>query len=72
MPTVDKLISQGIKIEKLETWGNKENAKLAELKDHGKCGGVPFFLNEESEEWICGSSEEKNIRTWAEGGKVEK
>lgn len=72
MPIVDKLISEGVKIEKLETWNNKENGKLAHKKDHGKCGGVPFFLNEESGEWICGSTEESNIRTWAKGGKVEK
>ncbi len=71
MPTVDKLIGEGIKIEKLETWNNDENAKLAEKKDHGRCGGVPFFLNEESNQFICGSSDEETIRTWASGGEVK-
>ncbi len=67
MPTVDKLISEGVKIEKLETWNNKMNAKLAEEKDHGKCGGVPFFWNEKSGKFICGSAEEDSIRAWAAG-----
>lgn len=70
LPIVDKLIQEGIEIQKLETWNDKQNAKLAEEKDCGKCGGVPFFFNEESGEWICGSAEEEVIRTWATGGKV--
>jgi thiol-disulfide isomerase/thioredoxin len=71
MPYVDALIEEGVKIEKLETWHNEENAKLADEKDGGKCGGVPFFLNEKSGELICGSTSEKNIRRWAQGKKLE-
>lgn len=71
MPTVDALIAEGFPIQKMETWKNEENAKLAEEKDCGKCGGVPFFYNDESEQWICGSAEEAVIRTWASGGMVD-
>ena len=70
MPIVDTLISEGVQIEKLETWNNPANAKMAEQRDGGKCGGVPFFVNEESGEFICGSANEETIRTWASGGKV--
>ncbi len=70
MPFVDKLIEEGEKIEKLETWKNEENAKKLEEIDNGKCGGVPFFYNEESKAFICGSTTEENIRKWAAGEQV--
>ena len=70
LPIVDKLIAEGIKIEKLEAWHNEENAKKQEGLDSGKCGGVPFFINEESEQWICGGTTEENIRKWAAGEKL--
>lgn len=67
MPIVDALISEGIEIEKRETWHNKENAKQLEAVDDGKCGGVPFFYNEESKQFICGSTSEDRVRAWAKG-----
>lgn len=65
MPIVDKLIGDGIKIVKLETWHNEENAEKYQSFDDGKCGGVPFFINTESGEWICGAADEDRIREWA-------
>ena len=65
MPLVDKLIGEGFKIDKRETWHNEENAKLFEQKDRATCGGVPFFYNEESGKSICGEASEEEIRTWA-------
>lgn len=70
MPLVDKLIAEGTKIEKFETWHNDENAKKMEEYDRGLCGGVPFFYNTESKQFICGDSDEKTLRKWAEGKKV--
>mgnify|MGYP002725604067 CR=1 FL=1 len=67
MPIVDKLIKSGIKIEKLETWSNDENASKLESIDKGKCGGVPYFWNDESEQWICGSTTEERVAKWAAG-----
>ena len=72
LPIVDKLIQEGIKITKLETWHNEKNAKLLEGKDKGTCGGVPFFLNEESGQSICGEASEEEVRKWAAGQEVKK
>lgn len=70
MPIVDKLIDEGFKIEKFETWHDEENAKKLETYDKGLCGGVPFFYNTESKQFICGEADEKTLRAWAEGKKV--
>lgn len=66
-PIVDRLISEGLAIERLETWHNEENAKkLAEI-DRGLCGGVPFFYNTESKQYICGADSYEALKAWAEG-----
>lgn len=65
LPIVDKLIEEGIKIEKLETWHDKDNAKKYESFDKGLCGGVPFFYNEKSKKFLCGEATEKEVRDWA-------
>lgn len=65
MPIVDKLIAEGVKIEKKETWNNEENAKEFEGHDKGRCGGVPFFINPKTDEFICGSTSEEELRKLA-------
>ncbi|MFH1405342.1 MAG: hypothetical protein ABIH21_04580 [Patescibacteria group bacterium] len=70
MPIIDKLISEGIKIEKLETWQNTENANKQKDLDKDMCGGVPFFINTDSGQWICGSTTEEKLRAWASGEKL--
>lgn len=70
MPLVDALISEGIMIEKLETWNNEENAAKCEEFDRGLCGGVPFFYNSDSKHFICGEADEETLRKWANGEKV--
>ena len=65
MPMVDKLIAEGIAIEKFETWHNEENAKKLAEYDRGLCGGVPFFYNTVSKKWICGETDEQSLRDWA-------
>lgn len=67
MPTIDKLIDEGFKIEKLETWHNDENAEKLESFDKGLCGGVPFCYNTETNKFLCGSVEEEVVRAWATG-----
>jgi len=66
---VDKLISEGFNIKKIEVWHNKENDAMLEKLDVGddKCGGVPFFLNQKTGKTICGGSTYKEIKNWAEG-----
>lgn len=64
-PLIDKLSKEGIKIEKLETWHNEENADLLKSFDTGLCGGVPFFYNTETKKFLCGEATEKQLREWA-------
>ncbi|OGL66418.1 hypothetical protein A2856_01850 [Candidatus Uhrbacteria bacterium RIFCSPHIGHO2_01_FULL_63_20] len=70
MPLVDTLISEGFDIKKHETWHDEANAELMKTFDKGLCGGVPFFYNTESKQFICGEADEKTLRDWAAGKKV--
>ncbi len=67
MPLIDKLIEEGKEIQKKETWHNEEHAQQFEKADNGKCGGVPFFLNTDSGQSICGATTEERVRAWANG-----
>jgi hypothetical protein len=44
----------------------EDAAKMDELDD-GTCGGVPFFFNTETEEWICGEASYDELVSWATG-----
>jgi thiol-disulfide isomerase/thioredoxin len=68
-PHVDKLISEGFNIRKIEVWHNLENDKLLMELDVGenRCGGIPFFLNQITGKSICGEATYKEIKNWAEG-----
>jgi hypothetical protein len=65
---VDRLIVEGVNIKKVEVWHNKENDKMMEELDKGEdmCGGVPFFLNQNTGKTICGEATYKEIKNWAE------
>ncbi|MBI4592166.1 hypothetical protein HY733_01845 [Candidatus Uhrbacteria bacterium] len=71
MPIVDKLIGEGKEIHKFETWHNEENAGKLEKADEGRCGGVPFFHNTDTNQFICGATDEARVRDWADGKKRE-
>jgi len=64
---VDKLIKEGINIKKVEVWHNKENDKMLMELDIGDdmCGGVPFFINQNTNKTICGEATYKEIKKWA-------
>lgn len=66
---VDRLISEGFNIKKLEVWNNKENDELMVKLDQGEdmCGGVPFLLNLITGKKVCGEATYKEIKNWAEG-----
>lgn len=70
-PLVAKLEQElGISVEKYEVWNSELNAqKMAEF-DRGLCGGVPFFYNTESKQFICGSSDEEALRKWMKGETI--
>jgi len=70
-PIVEEVEKElGVSIEKIEVWNNEENAKKLEAVDRGLCGGVPFFYNDESKEFICGDSDKETVVKWAKGEKV--
>ncbi|OGI46496.1 hypothetical protein A2121_03210 [Candidatus Nomurabacteria bacterium GWB1_40_6] len=58
---------EGIKVEAIEVWHNKENEARLIALDKDFCGGVPFFYNTKTEKWICGSDSYENLKAWAQG-----
>jgi hypothetical protein len=70
-PKVEKLEeNQEVSVEQLEVWNDQENAEKQMELDDGKCGGVPFFYNTETDEWICGETDQETLRHWALGKTV--
>ena len=71
-PKVEQLEDEeGVEVKQLEVWNDQENAEKQQELDDGKCGGVPFFYNTESEEWICGETDVKTLKKWANGEEVQ-
>ena len=66
MPLVEKLEKEaGLKVEKYEVWHNEENTKKMAEYDKGRCGGVPFFINTDTNVIICGEASYEELRNWA-------
>lgn len=60
----------GVEVKKFETWHDEANEKLRAAQDAGgKCGGVPFFVNEETGARICGAVDYDELKAWAQGKK---
>jgi thiol-disulfide isomerase/thioredoxin len=69
-PSIDRLERElGVKVEKIEVWHNEANARTMQKYDRGFCGGVPFFYNEATGEWICGETSYEDLKKWALGKK---
>lgn len=65
-PLVERLENEvDSKVERLEIWHNKDNAKLVKEYDKDYCGGVPFFFNKRTGKWICGSTDYDQLKKWA-------
>lgn len=65
---VDRLEKEeGIKVESLEVWHNKENEKKLLEIDKDMCGGVPFFFNTKTSKFICGETDYDTLKKWAKG-----
>lgn len=58
---------EGIELTRLEVWHNQKNAELHQELDQGKCGGVPFFFNKKTKQWLCGSVSYEKLKAWATG-----
>jgi len=66
MPLVERLEKEaGLKVEKYEVWHNEENTKKMAEYDKGRCGGVPFFINTDTNVIICGEASYEELRNWA-------
>jgi hypothetical protein len=50
-------------------WHNEKNARLYAQYDKGLCGGVPFFFNESTGEWLCGEASYDALKAWVWGKK---
>ena len=61
---------EDVEVKQLEVWNDQENAEKMQEFDDGKCGGVPFFYNTETEEWICGETDMETLKDWASGKEV--
>lgn len=58
---------EGIEIESIEIWHNKENEKRFLEIDKDLCGGVPFFYNTKTKKFICGEASYEEFVIWAKG-----
>lgn len=56
---------EGIKVERKEIWCDEENNKKFESYDKGRCGGVPFFINTNTDEFLCGEVTYEELKAWA-------
>lgn len=68
--TMEPLIAQlekelGVTVERREAWHDQQNAELLSQKDRGRCGGVPFFVNTETDAFICGEATLEELKKWA-------
>lgn len=58
---------EGITVEAIEVWHNKENEKKMEaIESFKECGGVPFFYNTKTKKFICGEDSYENLKAWAQ------
>lgn len=69
-PLVERLEKEeGVTVEKYEVWNNEENAKKQAKYDTGLCGGVPFFFNTDTDEFLCGAVDYERLKEFAKGKK---
>lgn len=66
---VDKLNKEGHIVRKIEIWHNEDNNKMMEKLDceEEPCGGVPFFLNQNTCKTVCGEVTYEELKKWAKG-----
>lgn len=70
-PSVEKMEQEaGVRVTRYEVWHDPDNRDLFKQVDQNFCGGVPFFFNEESKEWICGETSYETFKAWAMGKAV--
>ena len=69
-PVVEKLEKEhNVKVTRYEVWHDANNAQLMQKYDQERCGGVPFFINTKTDDWICGAVPYERLAEWALGKK---
>lgn len=64
---VEKLEKEeGVKVERYEVWHNQENAQKMREYAEGRCMGVPFFFNTETEDFVCGEADYERLKKWVQ------
>ena len=53
---------EGVEVSQLEVWHNKKNAREMERYDKGLCGGIPFFYNANTYDYICGQTSYTDLK----------
>mmetsp|Transcript_40715 Transcript_40715/g.66049 ORF Transcript_40715/g.66049 Transcript_40715/m.66049 type:complete len:151 (+) Transcript_40715:69-521(+) len=57
----------GRSFARYEVWYNQKNLQILQKLDQGFCGGIPFFYNRKTRDYICGATTTENLRNWATG-----
>mmetsp|Transcript_19336 Transcript_19336/g.33323 ORF Transcript_19336/g.33323 Transcript_19336/m.33323 type:complete len:210 (+) Transcript_19336:65-694(+) len=73
-PLIEQLKDEmGLTLRRFEVWYNDDNLKLLQRLDKdGSCGGVPFFYNKRTQDWVCGATTYDNFKAWAQGFPSER
>lgn len=64
----------GIMCDLREVWQNETNYRVMEnyISEYcSDCPGVPFFINTDTNQTICGEVGYKKFTNWALGGRVQ-
>jgi len=67
-PLVEQLEKDsGVKVTTLEVYHNAQNQELMmKIAKGGElCGGLPFFFNEKTGDFVCGKCDMKRLKKWA-------
>lgn len=64
----DKIMQDfpSIHIERKEIWHDKKNMALVKEYDvEDSCGGIPFYYDTETKQWLCGEVTYEELKDWA-------
>lgn len=65
-PLVKRLEQElGVTVTKYETWHDDANERMRAEHDKGRCGGVPLFVNTDTDAIICGETSYDELKAWA-------
>ncbi|RME77584.1 hypothetical protein D6774_03960 [Candidatus Woesearchaeota archaeon] len=64
-PTVDKIAQEkGVEVVKKETYHNAQNQEELMRLAEGKCSQLPFIINTDNDNYLCGDVSEEEIQAF--------